>query len=1222
MKRIFGMILVLCMIVNTVFVVQANTIATSGICGDGIEWNLSGDGTLTITGNGKMYNFDFCSSPWYNSNSEIKSIVIKNGITSIGDYAFYNCSYITSVNIPGTVKYIGDDAFAYCYELAEITGCDGVEAVYASSFYRTAYYNNSENRKDGILYFNNFIIDVDDTVAKIHLSENTKLAQDIKLNYITEFTVDDNNKNCYTGGYGEIYSNDTLLFVPLTGSSNSLVFPDGIKYISESVCYGDRIYNDIEYIDFGSSCLGGLSDYNFPNIKKLTGFCGNNTKWELDKTNGKFHISGLGNTWDYESQIYEPWGFLKYYVSQIIIDDGITSIGDRLLVSFYNVKNIDIPDTVTRIGDIALGFSGYQKLNIGKNVTDIGMNFTDSSPIRKFTVDAQNSHFSTDEYGVLYNKDKTVLVEFPHGSALASYNVLSSTKEVLTMFERGDDIDKIYVPKSVQRMYTISSDIYYEGTEDEWTSIEFIDEYLPDWYNIYYDCEILEIQKYPLITPEEFAFEDDYYEFDKDQIVSITGKIVLSSENETALNQICQNLSVKCVSAYRNSIINSNVEILDYTIGDDLKSATFMVCMSYVESDYVRVVVSLDDLMEAQAKVKLLEKKQYFTHGVDTQKFSHFYGSFFDDPTKKVDQYSLSEKHWKVLENMLNNNIISDGDFKEIQKTSKKQVYPASKEPKWGGACFGVSTTLISNFLGTIKPSHFDANAANFYEIDDYPVDNENLKSTINFYQLISYAIKPSYKTYKYANGLMEFGSETVVSYNDFWMNLVDSARGINEGIICPLLFTFTYTEGGHAVIIYDFEETDEQYLLYFYDINGKIEEKKLEGITGTIKIDKNTYDFDMADANMKYNNIKLEDTWKSLGYFYTLDVQNLCSYINEKPLTDFALMSEMGTENKTTFIINEGIDFTLENQEGKILEFNDGIYRSDMTVYDIDYIGNQYNMQISFEIPYSEIYYLNCDNAEFSVYNNEYYYGIQTKGATSISKDGVEIFGNDINASVWTSVDNSNCQLVKVDLSAEENVKLSVADNSVLCTSDNVMTNLSASAFYHNLSVLYNLDDNTSVQIPVGDNSIHKITFIADETEFVRIVKDGEILSDIPSVPQKENYTGSWEISDFSNICEDLTVNAVWEPLPHTESTVTYNGTSYVVNTNIYKLKDCILVVAGYNDGKLESLKIVQYTQNTEEFIFDGNYDKFKIIVMDNLSHLKPLCKSDTIIGEQFIIQ
>lgn len=92
----------------------------SGSCGDGVTWTLSG-GTLTISysgsGTGAMddYIYDLANKqPWRSSMESIRTVVIEEGVTSIGVFALFGCISLTSASISKTVTSIGDYAFSGC----------------------------------------------------------------------------------------------------------------------------------------------------------------------------------------------------------------------------------------------------------------------------------------------------------------------------------------------------------------------------------------------------------------------------------------------------------------------------------------------------------------------------------------------------------------------------------------------------------------------------------------------------------------------------------------------------------------------------------------------------------------------------------------------------------------------------------------------------------------------------------------------------------------------------------------------------------------------------------------------------------------------------------------------------------------------------------------------------------------------------------------------------
>ena len=111
------------------------TVVKSGSCGaegDNVTYTLNREGTLIISGSGEMKDY----SSWYGfHNDNIKKTIIKDGVTSIGDYAFYNCTGLTSITIPDSVASIGEYAFYDCTGLTSITIPDSVASIGEYAFY-------------------------------------------------------------------------------------------------------------------------------------------------------------------------------------------------------------------------------------------------------------------------------------------------------------------------------------------------------------------------------------------------------------------------------------------------------------------------------------------------------------------------------------------------------------------------------------------------------------------------------------------------------------------------------------------------------------------------------------------------------------------------------------------------------------------------------------------------------------------------------------------------------------------------------------------------------------------------------------------------------------------------------------------------------------------------------------------------------------------------------
>ena len=94
-----------------------------------ITWTLSDDGTLTISGTYMPDNV-----PWYDQLKKIKNVVIENGVTNIGSFAFSDCYGLTSVSIPNSVTSIGKGAFLRCSGLTSVSIPNSVTSIGQGAF--------------------------------------------------------------------------------------------------------------------------------------------------------------------------------------------------------------------------------------------------------------------------------------------------------------------------------------------------------------------------------------------------------------------------------------------------------------------------------------------------------------------------------------------------------------------------------------------------------------------------------------------------------------------------------------------------------------------------------------------------------------------------------------------------------------------------------------------------------------------------------------------------------------------------------------------------------------------------------------------------------------------------------------------------------------------------------------------------------------------------------
>ncbi len=108
--------------------------AQDSACGDNAQYSYE-NGVLTISGSGKIYDFEYGQNrPWDSYINDINKIILEDGITEIGDWAFSDLKNLTEAQLPYTLKTIGQRAFYNCSSINRITIPDGVETIEAGAF--------------------------------------------------------------------------------------------------------------------------------------------------------------------------------------------------------------------------------------------------------------------------------------------------------------------------------------------------------------------------------------------------------------------------------------------------------------------------------------------------------------------------------------------------------------------------------------------------------------------------------------------------------------------------------------------------------------------------------------------------------------------------------------------------------------------------------------------------------------------------------------------------------------------------------------------------------------------------------------------------------------------------------------------------------------------------------------------------------------------------------
>ncbi len=317
---------------------------TSGECGANAKWSLDASGTLTISGTGTMINYPkYDDTPWFPLRESIKTIVIQEGITSIGsnsfggitqkhsitisksvtniwDFAFHDSTGLASITIPDSVTSIAYATFSGCTGLTSVTIPDGVTSIGGLAFSGCTGLTS---------------ITIPDGVTSIEYSTFSGCTG------LTSITIPDG-----------VTSIEGLAFSDCTGLT-SITIPDGVTGIEYSAFSGCTGLTSITIPDSVSSIGNGA----FQDCKGLTSIT---IPARVIKINDStfFRCTGL---------------------TSITIPDGVTSIGGSAFYGCTGLTSVTIPGSVTDIGERAFGAcKGLTSITFPEGVTSIGASAFDS----------------------------------------------------------------------------------------------------------------------------------------------------------------------------------------------------------------------------------------------------------------------------------------------------------------------------------------------------------------------------------------------------------------------------------------------------------------------------------------------------------------------------------------------------------------------------------------------------------------------------------------------------------------------------------------------------------------------------------------------------------------------------------------------------------------------------------------------------------------------------
>ena len=256
-----------------------------------LTWKLDADGTLTISGTGAMKNYkDGNQSPASQKKDSTKKVVIEDGVTSIGKYAFKGCSGLTSITISDSVTSIGDYAFYNCSSLTDIVIPSSVTSIRSSTFYGCSSLT-SITIPDGVTSIGNYAFSNCSSLKSVTIPNSVTSIGNFAFkgcSGLTSITISDSVTSI--GNYA-FYNCSSLtdIVIPSSVTSikkdtfygcsglTSITIPDSVTSIGESAFKGCSGLTSITIPD-GVTSIGKSAFDNCKNLKTISLSCGSALK--------------------------------------------------------------------------------------------------------------------------------------------------------------------------------------------------------------------------------------------------------------------------------------------------------------------------------------------------------------------------------------------------------------------------------------------------------------------------------------------------------------------------------------------------------------------------------------------------------------------------------------------------------------------------------------------------------------------------------------------------------------------------------------------------------------------------------------------------------------------------------------------------------------------------------------------------------------------------------
>ncbi len=310
-------------------------IADWGKCGDNLIWILDEEGTLTISGTGDMTNYTYsAAAPWDSESSSIKSVVIEDGVTSIGDYAFADCDVLTTIDILAGVTNIGNYAFYCCFSLTDVKLSEGIKRIGEYAFWGCSSLSN---------------INLPEGLTSIGREAFTTCNSLKSINIPASITKIENNAFVFCDDLDAVYITDLEAWCNIEFESSG----------ANPLYYGNNLYiNGTLATDIViPSTVKEIKNYAFNLCTSLTSVVLPDSVTSIG-CEAFYYCDSLISI-NIPSTVTEIKDYTFYYctsLASVVIPDGVRSIGNNAFYNCDSLKSINIPASITEISPYAFGY--------------------------------------------------------------------------------------------------------------------------------------------------------------------------------------------------------------------------------------------------------------------------------------------------------------------------------------------------------------------------------------------------------------------------------------------------------------------------------------------------------------------------------------------------------------------------------------------------------------------------------------------------------------------------------------------------------------------------------------------------------------------------------------------------------------------------------------------------------------------------------------------------